>query len=207
VCLEDSHLAQFVKLGVLADITSKVKPYVSKILDYKWQQASAGGHYYAMPWDAGPLALFYRRSVFKRAHVDPTSIHTWSDYYKAGLKIKKLGVAMWIQSKGQNDARFFESLLWQQGSGYINAKGDVSLDKDPRALAAAQSDGQDVEVGDHLGSARMDRPLVQDNQRRQGRDPANGRLDGDVPEELARSENGRRLGSDPSAGVHTDRVA
>jgi len=136
VCLEDSHLAQFVKLGVLADITSKVKPYVSKILDYKWQQASAGGHYYAMPWDAGPLALFYRRSVFKRAHVDPTSIHTWSDYYKAGLKIKKLGVAMWIQSKGQNDARFFESLLWQQGSGYINAKGDVSLDKDPRALAA-----------------------------------------------------------------------
>jgi lactose/L-arabinose transport system substrate-binding protein len=135
-CVEDSHLAQFVKLGVLADITSKVKPYIPKILDYKWQQAAAGGHYFAMPWDAGPLALFYRRSVFKRAHVNPASIQTWSDYYKAGLKIKKLGVAMWIQSKSQNDARFYESLLWQQGSGYVDSKGNVSIDKDPRALAA-----------------------------------------------------------------------
>jgi lactose/L-arabinose transport system substrate-binding protein len=141
-CVEDSHLAQFVKLGVLADITSKVKPYVPKILDYKWQQAQASGHYYAMPWDAGPLALFYRRSVFKKAHVDPASIQTWSDYYKAGRKIKKQGVAMWIQSKAQNDARFYETLLWQQGSGYIDAKGNVSIDKDPRALAALNLMGQ-----------------------------------------------------------------
>jgi lactose/L-arabinose transport system substrate-binding protein len=136
VCLEDSHMAQFVKLGVLADMTSLVKPYVPKILDYKWQQGELNGHYYEMAWDAGPLALFYRRSVFTKAHVDPNSIKTWADFYKAGLKIKKQGVAMWIQSKAQNDARFYESLLWQQGSGYVSAKGAVTLDKDPRALAA-----------------------------------------------------------------------
>jgi ABC-type glycerol-3-phosphate transport system substrate-binding protein len=135
-CIEDSHLAQFVKLGILADMTAKVKPYVPKILDYKWQQGEANGRYYTMPWDAGPLAVFYRRSVFKKAKVNPASIHTWNDFYKAGLKVKKQGVAMWIQSKGQNDARFYESLLWEQGSGYVTAKGDVTLDKDPRALAA-----------------------------------------------------------------------
>jgi lactose/L-arabinose transport system substrate-binding protein len=135
-CIEDSHLAQFVKLGILADMTSKVKPYVPKILDYKWQQAQASGRYYTMPWDAGPLALFYRRSVFKKAGINPTTIHTWTDFYRAGLKIKKQSVAMWIQSKAQNDARFYESLLWEQGSGYVDAKGNVSIDKDPRALAA-----------------------------------------------------------------------
>jgi lactose/L-arabinose transport system substrate-binding protein len=147
VCLEDSHLAQFVKLGVLADMTSKVKPYQSKLLDYKWQQATANGKIYTMPWDAGPLALFYRRSVFKQAHVNPASIQTWDDFYKAGLKVKKLGVAMWIQSKAQNDARFFESLLWQQGSGYVDAKGNVSLDKDPRALAAVNLMGKMWKAG------------------------------------------------------------
>jgi len=135
-CIEDSHLAQFVKLGILADMTSRVKPYQGKILAYKWQEGSANGKVYTMPWDAGPLALFYRRSVFKKAGINPSSIHTWSDFYKAGLKIKKQGVAMWIQSKAQNDARFFESLLWEQGSGYVNAKGNVTIDKDPRALAA-----------------------------------------------------------------------
>jgi ABC-type glycerol-3-phosphate transport system substrate-binding protein len=135
-CVEDSHLYQFVKLGVLADITSRVKPYVPKILDYKWQGAQQAGRYYAMPWDAGPVALFYRRSIFKQAGVDPKSLKTWTDFYNAGLKIKKLGVAMWVQSKAQNDARFFETLLWQQGSGYVDAKGNVTLDKDPRALKA-----------------------------------------------------------------------
>jgi lactose/L-arabinose transport system substrate-binding protein len=142
-CVEDSHLFQFVKLGVLADVTSKVKPYVPKILAYKWQAAEKGGRYYAMPWDAGPVALFYRRSIFKQAGVAPGSIHTWADYYKAGLKIKKkLGVAMWIQSKAQNDARFFETLLWQQGTGYVNAKGNVVLDRDPRVLRALELMGQ-----------------------------------------------------------------
>jgi ABC-type glycerol-3-phosphate transport system substrate-binding protein len=135
-CIEDSHLAQFVKLGILADMTSQVKSYVPKILDYKWQQGSLNGHIYTMPWDAGPLALFYRRSVFKKAHVAPSSIHTWNDFYKAGLKIKKQGVAIWIQSKAQNDARFYESLLWEQGSGYVDGKGNVTVDRDPRALAA-----------------------------------------------------------------------
>jgi ABC-type glycerol-3-phosphate transport system substrate-binding protein len=137
-CVEDSHLYQFVKLGVLADVTSRVKAYVPKILDYKWQAAEKNGHYYAMPWDAGPVALFYRRSVFKQAGVNPQSLQTWTDYYKAGLKIKKLGVAMWIQSKAQNDARFFETLLWQQGTGYVDAKGNIVLDKDKRALAGLE---------------------------------------------------------------------
>ena len=141
-CVEDSHLYQFVKLGVLADITSKVKSYVPKILDYKWQAAEKAGHYYAMPWDAGPVALFYRRSIFKQAHVNPRSLQTWAQYYKAGLKIKKLGVSMWIQSKAQNDARFFETLLWQQGTGYVDAKGNVVLDKDPRVLRALQFMGK-----------------------------------------------------------------
>src|SRR5919201_359322 len=141
-CVEDSHLYQFVKLGVLADITSRVKPYVPKILDYKWQGAQQAGRYYAMPWDAGPVALFYRRSIFKQAHVNPRSLQTWDAYYKAGLKIKKLGVAMWIQSKAPNDARFFETLLWQQGAGYVDAKGNVVIDKDKRALKALHLIGQ-----------------------------------------------------------------
>jgi ABC-type glycerol-3-phosphate transport system substrate-binding protein len=133
-CIEDSHLAQFVKLGVLSDLTARLKPYVPKILAYKWNEVQAGGHYYAMPWDAGPMAVFYRRSIFKKAGINPASIETWDDYYKAALKLKRLGVPIWLQSKAQNDARFFEGLLWQQGTGYVDAKGNVVLDKDPRVL-------------------------------------------------------------------------
>jgi lactose/L-arabinose transport system substrate-binding protein len=43
-----------------------------------------------------------------------------------------MGIPIWLQSKGQNDARFFEDLLWQQGLGYVDAKGNVVLDKSPK---------------------------------------------------------------------------
>ncbi|MGI8747343.1 MAG: extracellular solute-binding protein, partial [Deinococcus sp.] len=36
----------------------------------------------------------------------------------------------------KNDARLFETLMWQRGSGYIDARGAVTLDKDPRAANA-----------------------------------------------------------------------
>jgi lactose/L-arabinose transport system substrate-binding protein len=141
-CLEDSHLAQFTKLGILADITKQAAPYKKQIQAYKWTQETANGHIYAFPWDAGPMALFYRRSVFKQAHIQPASIHTWNDFYKAGLKLKKLGIPIWLRSKAQNDARFYEDLLWQQGLGYVNAKGDVVLDKSPKILSTLEFMGK-----------------------------------------------------------------
>ncbi len=137
-CIEDSHLAQFTKLGILADITKQAAPYKKQIQAYKWTQETLNGHVYAFPWDAGPMGLFYRRSVFKSAGINPSSIRTWNDFYKAGLKLKKLGIPIWLQSKAQNDARFFEDLLWQQGLGYVDAKGHVVLDKSPKILATLQ---------------------------------------------------------------------
>jgi lactose/L-arabinose transport system substrate-binding protein len=132
-CIEDSHLAQFVELGALADITSQVTPFVDKMNAYKWHQASMDERYFAMPWDSGPVAVFYRRDVFEKAGVDPESIETWEDYYQAAKTIKaETGVPMWPQPKGQNDARLFEMLLWQQGLGYVDADGNVILDEDPR---------------------------------------------------------------------------
>jgi ABC-type glycerol-3-phosphate transport system substrate-binding protein len=146
-CIEDSHLAQFTKLGILADLTKQAKPYRKLIQPYKWTQATLNGHIYAFPWDAGPMALFYRRSIFKQAHINPSSIRTWSDFYKAGLKLKKLGIPIWIQSKAQNDARFFEDLLWQQGLGYVDAKGRVVLDKSPRILKTLEFMGKMWKAG------------------------------------------------------------
>ena len=137
-CIEDSHLAQFTKLGILADITKQAAPYKKQIQAYKWTQETLNGHVYAFPWDAGPMGLFYRRSVFKSAGINPSSIRTWNDFYRAGLKLKKLGIPIWLQSKAQNDARFFEDLLWQQGLGYVDAKGHVVLDKSPKVLATLQ---------------------------------------------------------------------
>lgn len=146
-CIEDSHLAQFTKLGILADITKQAAPYKKQIQAYKWTQATQNGHVYAFPWDAGPMALFYRRSVFQKAGINPNSIRTWNDFYKAGVKLQKQGIPIWLQAKAQNDARFFEDLLWQQGLGYVDAKGHVVLDKSPKIRSTLEFLGKMWKAG------------------------------------------------------------
>jgi lactose/L-arabinose transport system substrate-binding protein len=141
--VEDSHISQYVQLGALADITDWVKPYVPKIVPYKWTWIQKSNRYYAMPWDPGPVGVFYRRDIFQQAGVDPASIQTWDDFYQAAKTIKaKTGSFMWQQAKARNDGRVFETLLWQRGTGYVNAKGDVILDKDPKVLETLEYIGR-----------------------------------------------------------------
>jgi len=131
--IEDSHLAQFVQLGVLADLTDRVAPYVEKVNDHKWLQARADDRAYAMPWDSGPVAVFYRRDVFERAGVDPATLGTWEDYYAAAKTVQETtGAMMLAQAKARNSGRTFEMLLWQRGLGYVDEKGNVILDTEPR---------------------------------------------------------------------------
>lgn len=133
VWLEDSHIEQYIKIGAMADMTAWVQPYVNQVIPYKWEFLTKSGKYYAMPMDAGPVAVFYRRDVFKQAGVDPTTINTWDDFYQAAKTIKqKTGSTIWQQSKARNDGRLFETLMWQQGTGYVDSSGNVALDKDPK---------------------------------------------------------------------------
>jgi ABC-type glycerol-3-phosphate transport system substrate-binding protein len=141
--IEDSHLAQFVELEALADVTDQVTPYVPLMNAYKWQAAQRDGRYFAMPWDSGPVAVYYRRDVFEKAGVDPATIETWDDFYDAAKTIKaKAGVPMWQNSKARNFARLFEKLIWQRGVGYVDASGAVILDKDPKILEVLEFMGK-----------------------------------------------------------------
>ncbi len=133
VMLEDSHLGQYVSIDALADLTDKVTPYVPFLPEQKIQEASKDGRIYAMAIDSGPVALYYRRDVFDEAGVDPTSLETWDDWLAAAQVIKdKTGHPMWQQAMARNNARTFESLLWQQGLGYVDSAGAVIVDTEPR---------------------------------------------------------------------------
>jgi ABC-type glycerol-3-phosphate transport system substrate-binding protein len=129
----DMNLAQLAPLGILVDLTERVEPYLPLMNAYKWSQAESDGRYYAMPWDSGPVAIFYRRDVFEEANVDPATIQTWEDYYQAAVTIHEAtNLPMWQAATARNDGRLFEMLLWQRGLGYVDAEGNVILDRDPR---------------------------------------------------------------------------
>ncbi len=61
--------------------------YADKFPPFKQTELTADGHVFAMPWDSGPVMMFYRRDLYAKAGVDPNSIATWDDFIAAGKKL------------------------------------------------------------------------------------------------------------------------
>lgn len=131
--VQDHFVRRYAELGILADITDFIAPYRDDFPSYKLDLTAVDTRLFAVPWDSVPVAVFYRRDVFEAAGVDPTSIRTWEDYFKAGETImEKSNVPMLYLQKAQHDGRLFETMIRQQGSGILAEDGTVLLDKDPR---------------------------------------------------------------------------
>ena len=95
-----------------------------KFPDFKRTELEVGDKAYAMPWDSGPVAAFYRRDFYEKAGVDPASIKTWDDFIAAGKKIQAAnpGVSM-TNADFNGDTEFFRMIANEQGCGYFAEDG------------------------------------------------------------------------------------
>lgn len=144
VNLESLRLSQMIETGGLLDISDKVAPYKDKMNAYKWADATKDGKIYAMPWDSGPVVMFYRNDLFKQAGLPykpedvSAELKTWDDYMKFAKQLKeKTGAAMLAESKSQTDGVFFQQMLWQRDLWMFGKDGSVQLDN-PEVIKTAQ---------------------------------------------------------------------
>jgi lactose/L-arabinose transport system substrate-binding protein len=137
VCLvESSHLAEFVHLGGLLDLTDQLEPHFDVMNEYRWTDAELDGSYYAMPWDSGPVVMYYRRDVFEQAGL-PTEpeevdalVTTWDDYFETcSVIVTETGLPCFAHNRANNYGRLYEMVLWSRGLGYYDAEtGEVTVD-------------------------------------------------------------------------------
>ncbi|MGW1682177.1 ABC transporter substrate-binding protein [Saccharopolyspora sp. NPDC002376] len=117
----------------------------------KWQ-SSTDGHdrLYSLPWDSGPVGLFYRRDYLATAGVDPASLITWQQLLDAGKQIKATTGKKLLVDDITNETSMFPMLLQQQGASYFTPDGRVALDS-PEALRALRllKDMQDADLIDN----------------------------------------------------------
>jgi ABC-type glycerol-3-phosphate transport system substrate-binding protein len=154
VCaLEGSYVPQIALTGGLLDITGRAQPYLDKFNAFKWADAMKNGRILAMPWDSGPVGVWYRRDIFEKAGYpsDPDSVakllDTWDDYYQVAKTIKeKTGAYMFALNGAQNDARVFELLMQQQRLGYFDARGKVVLEN-PQSIKTLEFLGRMFKEG------------------------------------------------------------
>jgi lactose/L-arabinose transport system substrate-binding protein len=126
-CFADLH-----GLGYTADDEAKFP-------EFKRTELSMNGKAYAMPWDSGPVAMFYRRDMYQKAGVDPASIKTWDDFIEAGKKVSAAnpGVSM-INFDFAGDSEAFRMISNEQGCGYFSDDGQSVSINQPGCVAALE---------------------------------------------------------------------
>ncbi|HQM34168.1 MAG TPA: extracellular solute-binding protein, partial [Candidatus Hydrogenedentes bacterium] len=78
---------KFAPSGALMDLTDRAAPYANAFSPSFWENCLHEGRVYAIPWDMGPCAVFYKRDLFARYGIEPESIETWADYVAAGKRM------------------------------------------------------------------------------------------------------------------------
>jgi lactose/L-arabinose transport system substrate-binding protein len=116
--------------------------------DFKRTELEVGDVKYAMPWDSGPVAMFYRRDFYEKAGVDPASIATWDDFIEAGKKIAEAnpGVVMTMGDLA-GDSEWFRMLANEQGCGYFSDDAQSITINQPGCVAAMEKVKEMVDAG------------------------------------------------------------
>ncbi|HEY8356551.1 MAG TPA: ABC transporter substrate-binding protein, partial [Ramlibacter sp.] len=124
--------------------------------DFKRTELENGDIAYAMPWDSGPVAMFYRRDLYEAAGVDPVSITTWDDFIAAGKQISAAnpGVVMG-QADFNGDSEWFRMLSNEQGCGYFAPDGTSITINQPGCVLALTKIKEMKDAGT-LSSANWD---------------------------------------------------
>jgi lactose/L-arabinose transport system substrate-binding protein len=116
--------------------------------DFKRTELEVDGKAFGMPWDSGPVAMFYRRDMYEAAGVDPASIETWDDFIEAGKAIQEAnpGVSM-TQGDLNGDTEWFRMIANEQGCGYFSDEGTEVTVNQPGCVAALETIKRMVDEG------------------------------------------------------------
>lgn len=117
----------------LSDIVNK-----DDYLPVKMGEVTVNDKVVGFPWDAGPVALFYRADYFEQAGVNPEDIKTWDDFIEAGKKVTATcktpsGEPVKMLPIAPNGSNFWKLLLTEKGAGYFDAEGNTAVSS-PEAL-------------------------------------------------------------------------
>jgi lactose/L-arabinose transport system substrate-binding protein len=127
------------------DLTERMEAHREEFAEAPLATATKDGRIFAVPWDMGPVALFYRRDYFERAGIDPTSVTTYDEFIEAGKRLQEEigGGVRWtaIDATGSdgNPADYIY-LLNQLGGSFYDEQGrvDFTNDKSYKAMSTIE---------------------------------------------------------------------
>lgn len=111
--VEFQALPQFVETGGLLDISQYVAGVKPLFPEWTWSQVFLNGKLYAIPQDAGPEGLIYRKDLFDKYNIPVPK--TWAEFEHAGALLHQADPTKYITFVALNDPGEINGLLWQGG--------------------------------------------------------------------------------------------
>jgi ABC-type glycerol-3-phosphate transport system substrate-binding protein len=125
----EGNLAQQYVNGLM-DVTDRLEPYFDVINECKLGEAQVDGRIYAIPWDTGPVGIYYRTDIFEEAGIAEFPA-TWDEFRELGKQLSGPRQKMLAIDPGLdvNSANFYyiRPMLNQLGSGYLDADQNITL--------------------------------------------------------------------------------
>lgn len=125
----EGNLAQQYVNGLM-DVTDRLEPYYDVINTCKLGEAQVDGRVYAIPWDTGPVGIYYRTDIFEEAGVTELP-KTWDEFRELGKKLSTRRQKMLAIDPGldANSVSFYyiRPMLNQLESGYLDADHNITL--------------------------------------------------------------------------------
>jgi lactose/L-arabinose transport system substrate-binding protein len=134
-----SDAQRYISTGKLLDLTPVAMKYRDRFPKRLWANCLRKGHVYAIPWDTGPCAVYYKRDLFAKYGVEPDRIETWDDFIEAGKTIfAKSGGRTKMLAVGANGiSPLFEILLQQAGGQVFDDEGRIVINSPQSAEVLA----------------------------------------------------------------------
>ncbi|NUP40364.1 MAG: sugar ABC transporter substrate-binding protein [Nonomuraea sp.] len=156
-------LPQMIKQGIAGDITDKVAalPFKDKLLPGHMRLATVDGKTYAVPGGADVSALFYNKTLFKKAGLDPDQPPTnFAELKEDAKKITALGdgVKGFYFSGNCTGCNAFTwmPVLWAGGGDLLSPDGKTATVDTPQVKAALKAYNDLWKSGDVPEDAKTD---------------------------------------------------
>ncbi|MFK0003768.1 ABC transporter substrate-binding protein [Paenarthrobacter sp. NPDC090522] len=122
--IEYPQLPQFVSNGQLQPLDGLIDKAatVDKLSDETKGLVQFGDQTYALPYDAAPMIMWYRKDMLDKAGVGVPK--TWDEFEEAGKKIKAVAPEAHLASFNPNEAALTAALSWQAGAKWFGTEGD-----------------------------------------------------------------------------------
>jgi len=133
VVIDNPDHSAFAALGVLADLTDRVKTW-GKADEYfpgPWKSTVWKDKNYGIPNNSNCLALYYNKDLFQKAGLTPPT--NWDDFHSTATKLSKNGTYGLSMSLVKSEEGTFQFLpfLWEAGA-------DLDTIDSPAAVTALQ---------------------------------------------------------------------